>query len=430
MPVTENGGNDSGSNPLAIQPPPPVPSSPSNYKDLDGNEITLGGKRLAGFMLIFFTLFSALYVVGHWPDRLVGPREPVKPLYTYNWFNVRLAGIPDTGNVIYLNDNTLIAGKTGIVKTSNTSPDTTFIPDTLKDSLKISTIIKANDSIRKKYAIENANPKKQFAGKRYPPENTLIHINTLLLILVAMSGFLGNMIYIATSFTTFIGNGQFKKSWGLWYVAKPFTAAALAVGIYFVFRGGFLNMSDDSSNINIYGAMTISLLSGLFTDRTTLKLKEVFDVLLRPRDERTDPLTDDKPQITNVNADALEVGKDVSITINGKNLDKKPLTIKVEGQEIINGSKKPSEISFTYALPLKLKEKEAVILEILDDKGNAVYPPKALNIRKNSNVQEGLVNSDSEGVANGNGKLLDDNIINQEEFGDADSEDELNKPRE
>lgn len=55
-----------------------------------------------------------------------------------------------------------------------------------------------------------------------------------LLILVAFGGFLGNMIYIAASFT-----------------------------------------------INIYGLMTLSLLAGLFTDRTTLKLKEVFDVLLK-----------------------------------------------------------------------------------------------------------------------------------------------------
>jgi hypothetical protein len=103
------------------------------------------------------------------------------------------------------------------------------------------------------------------------------------------------MIYIATSFTTFVGAGKFKKSWILWYCVKPFTAAALALGMYFVFRGGFLNMSDDSTNINLYGVMTLSILTGLFTDRATLKLKEVFDVLLKPSEERPNKLEKNAP---------------------------------------------------------------------------------------------------------------------------------------
>src|ERR1019366_9213395 len=45
----------------------------------------------------------------------------------------------------------------------------------------------------------------------------LINLNVLLLELVAAAGFLGNMIYISISFTTFVGAGMFKKSWLLWY---------------------------------------------------------------------------------------------------------------------------------------------------------------------------------------------------------------------
>ena len=124
------------------------------------------------------------------------------------------------------------------------------------------------------------------------PESTntaagpLIHINTLLLILVALGGFAGNMIHIATSFVTFIGDKKFERSWILWYCVKPFTAAALALGFYFVLRGGFLNTSAEAPNINLYGVMTIAILTGLFTDTATLKMKEVFEVLFKPKDER------------------------------------------------------------------------------------------------------------------------------------------------
>jgi len=114
----------------------------------------------------------------------------------------------------------------------------------------------------------------------------LIHINTVLLILVALGGFAGNMIHIATSFVTFIGDKKFERSWILWYCVKPFTAAALALGFYFVFRGGFLNTSAEAPNINLYGVMTIAILTGLFTDTATLKMKEVFEVLFKPKDER------------------------------------------------------------------------------------------------------------------------------------------------
>jgi len=192
-----------------------------------------------------------------------------------------------------------------------------------------------------------------------------IHINTLLLILVAFGGFLGNMIYIAASFTTYVGSGKFRRSWTLWYCIKPFSAAALAITLYFVFRGGFLNMSDQSANINIYGLMTLSLMAGLFTDRTTIKLKEIFEVLLKPKEERPDTLEDNGPKVAEVKADPLEAGKAVLITLAGTNLDKGKAEIVIEGTPVTADlDLKPDSISFSYTLPDELKDKKSVTLSV------------------------------------------------------------------
>ncbi|WP_298739206.1 hypothetical protein [uncultured Chitinophaga sp.] len=270
-----------------------VPYKAPVYHDHNGNEITPAGKFWAGLILILFTLGSALYIVGHWPDQMPKPGDDVHAFYSYKWFDVKLQTESTTG----------------------------------------------------------------------------VHINTLLLILVAFGGFLGNMIYIAASFTTYVGSGKFRKSWTLWYCVKPFSAAALAIAMYFVFRGGFLNMSDASSNINIYGLMTLSLLAGLFTDRTTLKLKEVFDVLLKPKEERPDALENNLPKVLSVTADPLEPGKAVNITLAGSHLDKEKATITIEGQPVTAALDiKPDNISFPYTLPDEWKDRESLTLSVQFEK--------------------------------------------------------------
>jgi hypothetical protein len=218
-----------------------------------------------------------------------------------------------------------------------------------------------------------------------------IHINTLLLILVAFGGFLGNMIYIAASFTTYVGSGKFRKSWTLWYCIKPFSAAALAITLYFVFRGGFLNMSDESANINIYGLMTLSLLAGLFTDRTTLKLKEVFDVLLKPKEERPDALENDNPKVLGVKADPLEVGKAVLVTLSGTHLDKGKVDIAIEGQPISTDLDiKPDSISFSYTLPDELKDSTTVTLTVKleKEKEAKAYPLAVKTAGESANTDQ------------------------------------------
>ncbi len=131
-------------------------------------------------------------------------------------------------------------------------------------------------------------------------------------------------------------------------------------------------MSSDTANINLYGVMTLSILAGLFTDRATLKLKEVFDVLFKPKEDRADALTDE-PKVTKVSTDPLEVGKPITITLTGANLAKKKLTIKIEDAVIDNADIKADTITFTYTLPLTLKDKTAVMLQVLAENGEEIF---------------------------------------------------------
>lgn len=331
---------------------PAVPRPP--YKDNDGNEITPAGKFYAGVIIIFFTFFSAFYLVGHWPDRIPGPKDNTTSLYTFRWFHVRLV---DT--VI---NTSIVKRETGVVADENTADTSEAGPDSTTNSTT------PPSSVKDIVPGQEAPVVISYTASA----DTLIHINSLLLILVAVAGFLGNMIHISASFTSYIGAGKFRKSWILWYCVKPFTAAALAIAVYFVFRGGFLNMSDDGANINIYGVMTISILSGLFTDRATLKLKEVFEVLFRPREERPDQLKNGGLKIVTVDAAPLVVGQPTVITLKGEKMDEGKIDISVGDDIIQDMERKPDSISFAYTLPEVFKDKEAVVLLVKPE--NAVTP--------------------------------------------------------
>src|SRR5438105_3911001 len=49
-------------------------------KDYHENELAKGGKIVAGVLLVGLTNFCVLYLIGHWPDRLVEPRGSRKTL--------------------------------------------------------------------------------------------------------------------------------------------------------------------------------------------------------------------------------------------------------------------------------------------------------------------------------------------------------------
>lgn len=324
---------------------------------MEEKQISTFGKILAGTLLIFFTASAIYLIIGFWPDKMPLPNGC--SLYENKLFNVKL--LKDCNQ--HLNADSA---------TKNVA--TSKVIDSTKDLEKKDSLIKINTVKSKDTAFadtSNNQTSREQTSNYNCEEPTTIELNTLLLILVALSGFLGNMIHIGTSFTTFIGMGTYKKSWLLWYLVRPFTASALAIAFYFVLRGGFLNYSNDAGNINIYGVLSFSMLVGLFTDIATQKLKEIFQAAFNPKDKRTDTLYE-LPQISSVVPDKIDKAAITTIILNGKNLDQK-LVLKMNGELITNAVVKPEVITIQYTIPATQNAAADFKLEISDKDGKPVY---------------------------------------------------------
>ncbi|HXB91740.1 MAG TPA: hypothetical protein VNU72_05605 [Puia sp.] len=287
-------------NELAPTGKPTSTNEPTAIKPASLNQLTNSGKWVAGILLVIFTAVPAYILFAYWPDRQPDPKSDILPLYTTRPFHVRLAGVrdpfahkdspekkpADTGYMRKMREYVVSNGAYKIA-----TADSIAAAAAARDSANKASLARSSAASRDTLKdVDSQNRRKGYYGRH--GRRGLIHLNTLLLILVAAGGFLGNMIHISTSLTTFVGNGQFKSNWILWYFVKPFTAAALALGLYFVFRAGFLNMSADLGSINLYGVITISFLTGLYTDRATMKLQEVINTVFGIKDGggRKDPL--------------------------------------------------------------------------------------------------------------------------------------------
>jgi len=333
------------------------------------NELSKKERITAGILLILFTCLPAIFIVGLWPDRLPGSKDFIKPLYYGKPFHVRLANIKDI--TTFESSSQLIVGNTPIVKKKKTTQDATGDNSgtVQTDSTDTTTTAPADEPTDVTDNPQSAPTQKTPLNNNSLDESKLLHINTILLLLVALGGFLGNMIYISASLTTFIGAKKFVRSWLLWYIVKPFSAAALAIALYFVFRGGFLNTSDDVSNINLYGIMTVALLTGLFTDRATLKLKEVFNVIFNPKEERADTLSA-TPAVKSVSPTEIEAGKENTINIAGENLTATSLNATINNEAVHLSNVTDTAAVITYTIPDSQKTKKIFVLSIKDADGN------------------------------------------------------------
>ncbi len=152
-------------------------------------------------------------------------------------------------------------------------------------------------------------------------------LSTALILLSIVAGALGAYIHAATSFVSFVGNRTFKTSWLWWYGLRLPIGSALAVVLYFTFRGGLLPGYDATDEISPYGVAALSAFAGLFSKQATDKLKEIFDVMFRtPSDEgddaRADKLDERRPQIERFDPPRLKVG-DRALTVLGERFEEK-----------------------------------------------------------------------------------------------------------
>ena len=150
----------------------------------------------------------------------------------------------------------------------------------------------------------------------------LISLDVRLLLLVAVMGGIGSMIHAATSFADYVGNRRFGATWMWWYGMRPFIGASLALVIYFVVRGGLLQVGT-SASVNPYGIAAVSGLAGMFSKQATDKLDEVFRTMFRTAgsgdSNRKDKLDSDLPSIAAVDPAAATAGVAATLAVRGSN---------------------------------------------------------------------------------------------------------------
>jgi hypothetical protein len=139
----------------------------------------------------------------------------------------------------------------------------------------------------------------KFLGKwafNLPPERRYI-------LVVIVAGALGSFVHLATSFADFVGNRRLVRSWMWWYALRPFIGIALALLFYFVFRGGLMTTSSNTSELSVFGIAAMSGLAGMFSKQVTDKLREICDTAfsaVKSAPPRSDGIADQSEK----NADA------------------------------------------------------------------------------------------------------------------------------
>jgi hypothetical protein len=359
------------------QPDTNEPGSASS-ESVGTNEISTSGKIIGGLLFIFFIIASIVLIIAYWPDKL--PASGKLARYEHKAFNIKLLDSANIEFCLKLSPCDSLIEKIAekLTKKAGKAQMDTFKIDTCKEI----------DSTLKELAknlIEKADALKKGKGQKLKIKiDDTIEFNTIILILVACAGFLGNLVHVATSFTTFIGSGQFKSNWTLWYFVKPFTAAALAVIMYFVFRAGFLSSSDPGNNLNIYGIMSMAAFVGLFTDAATEKLKDVFKTLFNPKDDRPGKIQPDvKVSVTSVKPEKINVADPNNFIITGENLDKKKLIISINKQVLPAGDIVIADklIHFTFKVPADQAALTIFTLLITDDTGKEIIVKRDIEVQ-------------------------------------------------
>ncbi len=334
-------------------------------------------KIVAGVLMILAIIFSLLIIIIHWPNKMPTADDTI---YCYKPFNITLieahkdrveqltAAVQAAEN--RLKEDQEKADKLAQVKIkADKSGDNALITKAEKDKDSIDIVVIADIAALKKANTDKAEgDKKNCALKASVPPCETIQFGVLILILVAASGFLGNLVHVASSFTAFVGAEKFKRSWTMWYVVKPFTAAGLAVFLYMA-----LNSTAITPGINLNGILATATLTGLFTDIATQKLKEIFTAAFKPKDNLPNKLDDGKQiiDVENILPKNIDVNQVNNFIIHGQNLDPKNIIVNINGTRIDPAAITitPTLIKFSYTVAVTDRALTRFTLLITDIKG-------------------------------------------------------------
>jgi hypothetical protein len=171
-----------------------------------------------------------------------------------------------------------------------------------------------------------------------------------LVLLAMLAGALGSMVHAVKSLADFIGNRTAVSSWFWWYITRPFLGAAMALIFYAVLRGGFLaGTPADAGVVNHFGVIAIGALVGMFADKASQKLADLFDTLFTGKDARSDKLAG--PVIHRVEPPVVRIGKPVELILKGDRLGR-------VSHVTVNGEERKPEGSNEKEVRIKLTDKD------------------------------------------------------------------------
>jgi hypothetical protein len=195
--------------------------------------------------------------------------------------------------------------------------------------------------------------------------------STGLLLLALIMGAIGGYVHATTSFVSYVGNRQFKASWGWWYALRALIGAALALLAYVALRGGFLtgNSTTTTANIDAYGVATVSGLVGLFSKQATDKLEEVFNTAFRTGSgigdsQRKDSITPEAPSVNALDPASFSIANPKPIVIKGAGFNRAAV-VKLDGGVIPATWRSGSEI-LIGALPPALSVLGSVRVTVMN----------------------------------------------------------------
>lgn len=218
-----------------------------------------------------------------------------------------------------------------------------------------------------------------------------VHVSktTGLLLLALLMGAIGGYVHAATSFVSYLGNRQFKASWGWWYVLRALIGAALALFAYVALRGGFLTGSTSSStNINAYGVATICGLVGLFSKQATDKLEEIFNTAFHTKagigdEQRRDSITPDTPTVNALEPHVISISNPGPIAIKGAGFEReapgKKAIVKIDGAQVPSVNWR-SETEIALEVPSALLSVGTLRVTVMNLSNEATSPAAQLHV--------------------------------------------------
>lgn len=198
-----------------------------------------------------------------------------------------------------------------------------------------------------------------------------------LLLMVLFTGAFGSSVYALKSLADYRGDGKLYQTWATFYGIQPFEGAGIAFLLYLVIRGGFLaGAGGDVKSVNQFSICAIAGLAGAFSDTAFLKLREVFQTLFKPQDDRGGK---DKPKIlTNALPPGI-VGKEYRFTLQASG-GTAPLSWSVAPQIDTIGLQLDSGTGLIHGTPKDPPSKTAFKFTVTDGGKPASTDAKELTI--------------------------------------------------